>query len=65
MEIAIKTEVRTCAICQKVFLDEGYVYRGGERYYCSDECLSHDFTPEEWSDEYNDNFGCSYWTTFP
>lgn len=42
---------RTCSICGKQMAD-GYVYGGGLKYYCSDDCLHHDFTDEEWTQEY-------------
>jgi hypothetical protein len=47
---------------------EGYVVNGGEEYYCDDECLYKNYTPEDWkemsSDEDEDQMGSSdnYWT---
>lgn len=43
-------------------MDEGYVVGGGEKYYCSEECLHKDFTEEEWSQMYAAGEGDSYWT---
>lgn len=52
-------EYRICSICGEVMIC-GYCYEGGEKYYCSDECLHHDFTDEEWEEVvYNSD---SYWT---
>ena len=55
-------EVRQCSICGKL-MDEGYIYDGGDKYYCSDECLHKDFTPEEWKLECEMNEE-STWTTW-
>ena len=54
-------EIRICSICGKAML-EGYCCDNGYRYYCSDECLHHDFTDEEWEDVCDNGFGDSYWT---
>ena len=40
-------EYRICSICGDIMV-YGYCYDGGDKYYCSDECLHHDFTDEEW-----------------
>lgn len=53
-------DVRRCSICGRL-MQEGYCQDGGWRYYCSDECLHHDFTDEEWNEEC-DNNDQSYWT---
>ncbi len=53
-------EIRVCSICGKE-MDDGYCVDAGLRYYCSDECLHKDFTPEEWKEEYETNED-SYWT---
>lgn len=53
-------ECRRCSICGKL-MQEGYCQDGGYRYYCSDDCLHHDFTDEEWNKEC-DNNDQSYWT---
>ena len=44
-------------------MQQGYCVDAGYRYYCSDDCLHHDFTDEEWNEEY-DNNDQSYWTTW-
>ena len=41
---------RRCSICGKLF-HEGYCYSHGAAYYCSDDCLRHDFTLEHWKKE--------------
>ena len=53
-------ECRRCSICGRL-MQEGYCQDGGWRYYCSDDCLHHDFTDEEWNKEC-DNNDQSYWT---
>lgn len=53
---------RTCSICGKP-MQEGYCYEGGMKYYCSDKCLRHDFSEEEWQELYAEG-GDSYWTTW-
>lgn len=52
--------VRRCSICGRL-MQEGYCQDGGYRYYCSDDCLHHDFTDEEWNEECDNNEN-SYWT---
>lgn len=54
---------RVCSICGE-YMDEGYVYNSGEKYYCSDECLHQDFTPEQWKEECDTNEDTTYWTTW-
>lgn len=53
-------ECRRCSICGRL-MQEGYCQDGGWRYYCSDDCLHHNFTDEEWNREC-DNNDQSYWT---
>lgn len=53
-------ECRRCSVCGSL-MQEGYCQDGGYRYYCSDDCLHHDFTDEEWNKEC-DNNDQSYWT---
>ncbi|MCQ2199105.1 MAG: hypothetical protein MJZ19_05225 [Paludibacteraceae bacterium] len=51
---------RRCSYCGKL-MRVGYCVRGGDYYFCSDECLHTKFTPEEWNREYeSDNE--SYYT---
>jgi len=52
--------LRVCSICGKPMYT-GYCYDGGLAYYCSKDCLHHDFTPEEWEQECAENED-SYWT---
>lgn len=42
-------------------MNEGYCINGGEQYYCNEECLHANITPEEWEELYEDG-GDSYWT---
>lgn len=57
---------RKCSKCGKG-MNDGFVYEGGCEYYCSDECLNIEFTPQEWAqlvgnmDEDEDE-GQNYWT---
>lgn len=51
---------RICSICGKL-MRAGYCLDSGAKYYCSDECLHHEFTDEEWEEEYNNN-DQSYYT---
>lgn len=40
-------EIRVCDECGKLMV-EGYCITGGEEYFCSDECLHKNYTPDEW-----------------
>lgn len=51
---------RQCKICGEVNFEQGYVVEDGYYYYCSTECLHHDFTDEEWEKAYEEEWG--YWT---
>ena len=53
-------DIRRCSVCGRL-MQEGYCQDGGYRYYCSDECLHHDFTDEGWNKECVNN-DQSYWT---
>lgn len=53
---------RTCSICGAE-MTEGYCFEGGLAYYCSDDCLHHDFTDDEWQAEC-ETCEDSYWTTW-
>jgi hypothetical protein len=55
------TWARTCEKCGKGMI-EGFVIDGGMSYYCSEECLHKDVSPEEWEQLYNEGDGDSYWT---
>lgn len=49
---------RICSICGREMY-EGFVY-DDHTYYCSTDCLHHDFTDEEWDSAYESDSG--YWT---
>lgn len=51
---------RVCSHCGKT-MQEGYVIDGGKAYYCSDSCMNHHLTKEEYLERYEDG-GDSYWT---
>lgn len=51
---------RRCSVCGKL-MREGYCVSAGEAYYCSDECLSSEFTEEEWANQYEED-DQSYYT---
>lgn len=53
-------DFRVCSECGAL-MHEGYCCDMGYKYYCSDSCLSHDFTPEEWALECQEE-PQSYWT---
>jgi len=63
-EEPIDFEIRNCSACNKV-MSEGYVFAGGEKYFCSDKCLHTEVTKEEWEElsegEDNDMY---YWTVW-
>ena len=61
--MAYKKYARECDECGKG-MNEGYCIDGGMAYYCSDECLHKNMTPEEWTELYNDGDGDSCWTTW-
>ncbi|MFV5897137.1 hypothetical protein [Bacillus cereus] len=39
---------------------EGYCIDDGLAYYCSEECLHKEYTPEEYEEMYEDDY--AYWT---
>ncbi len=43
-------------------MKEGYCIENGMAYYCSEACLSKDFSPEEWEQAFKEGEGDSYWT---
>lgn len=53
-------DFRICSECGSL-MHEGYCYGMGYKYYCSKECLHHDFTDEGWMTECK-NDDQSYWT---
>lgn len=53
--------MRICSVCEKNMKD-GYVIDGGAEYYCSEECLHTEITPDEWIELYDDGNSESYWT---
>jgi hypothetical protein len=61
--MAYKKYARECDECGKG-MNEGYLIDNGYKYYCSDECLHKNMTPEEWLELYNDGDGDSCWTTW-
>jgi len=55
---------RRCDHCNNTLQIEGYVFRGGEAYACSDKCRDHvcaDKYNTTWDEEYDDD-GDSYYT---
>lgn len=63
LELIINAEYRVCSECGKDFT-RGYVIEGGLNYYCSDECLSKNITPEEYETLFDEGNGETYWTEF-
>jgi hypothetical protein len=53
--------MRTCDVCGDA-MTEGYLIGGGQGYYCSDNCLHTEISPEEFEDLFADGEGDSYWT---
>ena len=53
--------VRVCTKCKSI-MGEGYIVGGGHAYYCSDDCLHTDYTPEQWADMYDDNQDENYYS---
>ena len=54
-------EKRKCSKCKKE-MTQGYCIDNGLKYYCSDECLHNDYTPEEYEELYKQDG--AYWTTW-
>ena len=52
---------RVCSECGAI-MEEGYCIDSGADYYCSDECLGGNMTPEEFDELYDEGAGDSYWT---
>lgn len=57
------TYARKCDQCNKG-MNEGYVIAQGEKYFCTDECLHKNYTPEQWAEMYEDGEGESYYTSW-
>lgn len=53
--------MRICKICNEK-VEVGYYAQ--DEYYCSDECLSKDFTSKEWKEAHEENGDEFYWTVF-
>lgn len=53
-------DFRICSECGAL-MHEGYCCGMGYKYYCSNECLHHDFTDDEWRTECETD-DQSYWT---
>ena len=56
-----QSESRKCSHCGKE-MNVGYCIRGGEEYYCSDDCLHEHYSEQEYLDLYDNGNGDSYWT---
>ena len=54
---------RYCDICKKE-MHEGYYNEDEFKYYCSEECLHHDYTDEEYNELYDNRNGNFYWTSW-
>ncbi|MCU5097055.1 MULTISPECIES: hypothetical protein [Bacillus cereus group] len=50
---------RVCNACKQGMV-EGYCIDDGLAYYCSEECLHEEYTPEEYEEMYEDDY--AYWT---
>ena len=53
--------MRKCTICNNE-VEIGYYAQ--DDYYCSDKCLSKDYTKEEWEMAHQENSDEFYWTIF-
>lgn len=59
-------ELKVCDTCGKL-ISRGYCLFDGEEYYCSDECMLEQYTPEEKEEILKDaetDHGTSYWTSW-
>ena len=43
-------------------MNEGFVIGGGGEYYCNEECLHKNVTPQEWEELTEDEDSDCYWT---
>lgn len=55
---------RVCHQCGKV-MHQGYCVENGTEYYCSDECLHKNYTPEQWQAMCEDKNSDNYYTEWP
>lgn len=60
IEVLKINDFRVCSECGAL-MHQGFCYNMGYKYYCSERCLRHDFTTEEWELECM-NEPQSYWT---
>lgn len=57
-----ENEDRKCSACGAGPLAAGFCIDGGASYYCSEECLHKEITPEDYAELHDDGNGDSYWT---
>lgn len=62
LNIEKQESYRTCDICGKENLLEGYCIEGGREYYCSDDCLHQVYDVDKWNELYGDGDMDNYWT---
>lgn len=57
------TDYRICEKCGQA-MDEGFMFDGGWKYYCSKECLHQDYTEEEYLKMYEEDiaFYTEWWS---
>lgn len=54
-------EARICSTCKRIMLN-GYCIENGMNYACSEDCLHHFMTDEEFNEAFNDGEGDTYIT---
>lgn len=52
---------RMCTTCGDVFND-GFMYNGGSMYFCSEECLHEEVSPEDWEEAHAEDDDSNYYT---
>lgn len=52
---------RVCDECKKG-MNEGYMVRNGDAYYCGDACLYKHYSIAEWSEIYDEGHGDGFYT---
>lgn len=52
---------RMCTTCGDVFND-GFMYNGGSMYFCSEECLHEEVSPEDWEEAHAEDDDNNYYT---